>query len=86
MCEQVDWFVDARTIHAYRVFHDAKSWQEAGQSCEKLGTHLATLFTGSIAYGTTGSANFRTATCVKWTEDRRGHGRRGPDRTRWTTS
>lgn len=43
VCEQVDWFIDGRTHHAYRVLYDRKGWDDARQSCGRLGGHLATI-------------------------------------------
>jgi len=43
VCEQVDWFVDPRTDHAYRIVYDKMNWAQARQTCERMEGHLATI-------------------------------------------
>ena len=43
MCENEDPLLRAADNHAYRLVPRARTWLEAGASCQALGGHLATL-------------------------------------------
>jgi hypothetical protein len=43
LCEVERWSVRPADRHAYRVFHDPKTWSAAQQACRGRGGHLASL-------------------------------------------